>query len=133
MLNPFPDLLYFSLLVPVILRLSIGSFFLLEGYSRIFTKREQFRALFVERWQERGVSLLWVAGILEVTIGAMFFVGFYTQIAALLAILLVITASFVQHGFLLLVRGKMLYLFILAITLSLLLSGAGPFSFDLPL
>jgi len=133
MLNPFPDLLYLSLFVPLILRLALGSFFLFEGYLRLILKRDHFLAHFTERWPKEGAMLLWVFGGLEILVGGLLIVGFYTQIAALLAIFIMLSAACVHNGSLFLMRGRMLYLFIFVISFSLLLSGAGPFSFDLPL
>ena len=133
MLNPFPELLWLSIMVPFILRLTLGGVFLFEGYKRLVIKRDQFLSLFKERWTQKGGALLWIFGVLEILIGGLFIVGLYTQIAALFAIIIVLAAVFVRHGSLFLVRGKMVQLFIFVISLSLLLSGAGPFAFDLPL
>ena len=133
MLNPFPDLLYLSLLAPTILRLALGSVFFLEGYRRIFLNRERFIALFSERWPLYGTQLLWLYGILELGIGVFLVLGLYTQVAALLSLFIVASAIFVHHGSLFFVRGKVLHLLILAISVSLFMTGAGQFAFDLPL
>ena len=71
---------------------------------------------------------------LEIIGGVMFVLGLYTQIAALVLGLLVFAESYVEYKDpAILKRNFVFYITILAIVLSLLLSGAGAFAIDLPL
>ena len=116
MLNLFPQLLNYSLIGPFILRGTIGLVFLDLGILKF--KSDQTK---------------WLGGV-KVIIGLMLIVGIYTQIATLVAIIM---SSFEfktlwQSGNMM-KRDMVIYVLTLAITLSLLLTGAGTFSLDLPL
>jgi uncharacterized membrane protein YphA (DoxX/SURF4 family) len=134
MLNPFPDLLMYSLFAPFILRVAAGLIFINLGV--LFFKNEK------ESWitslstlkipsQKLTVKIL---GGLEAVGGLMLVTGFYTQIAALVLALFTFAESYVEYKDpAILKRNFIFYIMLLTIVLSLLLSGAGAFAFDLPL
>jgi len=79
-------------------------------------------------------ELVKALGFVEIVSGVMLILGFYTQIAALvLAILAFIELFAEQKESALVKRDIVFYVFIFAIALSLLFTGAGAFSLDLPL
>ncbi len=134
MLNPFPDLLVYSLLAPFILRIVAGVIFIDLGVLAF--KKEKFgwiNTLSVLRIPNPKVALK-VLGAVEVVAGIMLLVGLYTQVAALVLALLTFAETYVEYREpAILKRTLIFYILLLAITLSLLLSGAGAFAIDIPL
>lgn len=134
MLNPFPDLLTYSLLAPFILRVVLGLLFLNLGYLKFKSERDRW----IESCSTLGfqpapffVSLF---GIIQIVGGLMLIVGLYTQIAALVFSIITFGELVVEYrNERILTRNIVFYLLLLAISLSLLLSGAGAFAIDLPL
>jgi uncharacterized membrane protein YphA (DoxX/SURF4 family) len=106
MLNIFPDLLAWGLLAPFLLRVVLGGMFFFDGV----------RAL---------RACMYPKGALQTTTGVLLVIGLFTQIAALAAL------AFSVHT--LWKRRSRTALLACAISLSLLVSGAGAFAFDLPL
>ena len=132
MLNPFPDLLVYSLLAPFILRVGAAAAF--AGIAYILWKRVD--ELSKERFQFglHGAWLVWLAIFFSVGVAVALLLGYGTQWAALLGALLSIKGAFWAKRyprFFPLCRAE--YLLILVICLSLLLSGAGRPAFDIPL
>lgn len=134
MLNPFPELLTYSLLAPFILRVVAGFIFIDLG--RLVLQGEKTRwltslsALNIPR-PEMTVKIL---GLLEIVGGLMLIAGFYTQISALVLAILTFAEAFVEYKEpVLLKRNFVFYVLLLTISLSLLLSGAGAFAVDIPL
>jgi len=134
MLNPFPELLTYSLLAPFILRLMVGIIFINLGL--LIFKGEK------DRWQISLSTLnipnpklaVKIFGGIEIIGGVMLVLGFYTQIAALMLGILVFAQAYVEYKDpAILKRNFVFYSLILAIVISLLFSGAGTFAIDLPL
>ena len=72
--------------------------------------------------------------LLELGIGVMFFLGWYTQIAALISIFLSLGVFFLYTRFSSpLMPGRLFYLLLAAVSLSLFITGAGFFAFDMPI
>lgn len=132
MLNTFPDLLTYSFFAPTLLRAAAACIFL-YGATYIWKHRAHIAQT---RFPIIGHAS-WLAGVVAVAhvgLGAMLGAGYYTQVAALLGALAAIKALFLQHRYphvMPLSRGT--YFLLLAILLSLLLSGAGALAFDLRL
>ena len=105
MLNPFPSLLDFAILAPLILRLALGVVVGSQGYKLLAGKKLPALTLLV--------------------LSALVIIGLGTQIAALLILIGYVITSLQQK------TDK--YLLIMASAASLLFLGAGPFSLDLPL
>ena len=134
MLNPFPDFLTYSFFAPFILRVVLGAIFLNLGYLKFKSERERWIASCSAlglRPAEYWVSLF---GAIQIIGGAMLILGFYTQIAALVFVIITLSELWVEYKEeRILIRDIVFYLLVLTISLSLLLSGAGAFAIDLPL
>ncbi|KKP80073.1 MAG: Membrane protein [Parcubacteria group bacterium GW2011_GWB1_35_5] len=137
MLNPFPELFTYSLFAPFILRLvAFHCQSCKIDFIEIYFKGEK------ERWQISLATLnipkpklaVKIFGGIEMIGGMMLILGFYTQIAALVLGLLVFVEAYVEYKDpAILKRNFVFYSLLLAIVVSLLLSGAGAFAIDLPL
>jgi|ERR1035437_1759663 uncharacterized membrane protein YphA (DoxX/SURF4 family) len=135
MLNPFPDLLTYSLLAPFLLRVTIGFVLANLGYLKLTKEKGSWETIFkllgLSGQKEIGTVIV---GVVEIVGGIMLVVGFYTQIAALVFVILNGIEMFIEyHEETLMKRDMVFYLLIFVIALSLLFSGAGFLAFDLPL
>jgi putative oxidoreductase len=134
MLNPFPELLAYGLFAPLILRAVLGFIFINLGYLKFGKERRSWINFF-------SITLLkpanfWVSflGLIQIVGGLMLIAGFYTQIAALIFSVTTLIELYVEvREPILLSRNFLFYLLLFAISLSLLLSGAGFLAIDLPL
>lgn len=134
MLNTFPILLAFGLLAPFILRMALGFIFINFGYSKITRQKAEKTILFESIGLRPGVYYVWIIGLLEIVIGVLLVAGLFTQIAALLAMLILVAAMRLKKtngGSFESTTGYLFLCFIIA--LSLIFSGAGFLAFDLPL
>ncbi len=134
MLNPLPELLAFSTLAPFILRLVLGLVFLDLGFLKFKKERanwiESFKALHLNP----AVLLVGLFGVIEVVGGVLLLAGAWTQVAALIFVILVGLEFYVEYKEeSVLKRDFTFYLLVLSIALSLLLTGAGAYAFDIPL
>ena len=134
MLNPFPDLLAFGLLAPFLLRVALGAIFIDFGWNKLRRQKTEKAALFESFGWTPGARYALVLGIAESVIGALLIVGLYTQLAALAAALICVAVLYLKKKY----RARWshdrrLFLLLFFIALSLLLSGAGFFAFDVPL
>lgn len=110
----FREILFLAPMAAFILRIAAGSMLGLIAYRHVFTPRNTFR----------------VVGIIEGVIAVLLVAGAYTQPAALLgAIVFALGLAF--PGYRALPRSTLALLIVMC--LSLALTGAGPFAFDLPL
>ena len=125
MLNPFPELLSFSILAPTLLRIGV-SLVLLYTATSIWTQRESVEG------GSRTASLFFASA--AVGIASFIIAGAQTQVAALLL------AAFSLFGFV--AKGNMshlaplersTYALLFSIALALLFTGAGAFAFDIAL
>jgi putative oxidoreductase len=134
MLNTFPLLLSYSFFSPLILRLAIGIIFISYGYVKLTSNRAKEISFFESIGFKPGKYYAFGFGVVEALIGLMLIVGLYTQIAALIAfiisLLCVIAKNKYPEKF---PNQAKYYTLLLVISLSLMLSGAGPFAFDIPL
>lgn len=134
MLNPFPDLLTYSLLAPIFLRLVVGFVFINLGFLAFKNEKRSWQiSLNTLRIPKPSIAVK-ILGALEIIGGAMLILGFYTQIAALILGILTFAETYVEYKDpSILKRNFVFYLLVLSILLSLLFSGAGAFAIDLPL
>jgi uncharacterized membrane protein YphA (DoxX/SURF4 family) len=119
MTSLFPELLTYSLIAPLLLRLTIAMVFIFWAYRM---------ARMVGRTQ-KDVLMSVVYGIS----GLLFLVGIFTQFASLVAVVVLgvhIIKKIMSRAFL--TDGVNYYLILLAIAISLLFTGPGFFAFDLP-
>jgi len=126
-LNPLPELLSYSFVAPLFLRIVISVYFLKQFSTIVYTKYFTKEDLRVKN------TFKVLIGIKTISALALL-VGFYTQIAVLILIILTAVDMFMEHQTKKLKKIKLqFYIFILVILLSLLVTGAGFFSIDLPL
>jgi uncharacterized membrane protein YphA (DoxX/SURF4 family) len=137
MLNIFPDLLFLQLLAPFLLRVAIGIMFIWVGYSYVSKDRAVATSQLKTKWPKTASAIVWVSGMFEIVAGLFLVVGFLTQIAAIAGILIAAKALCAKLLYKDLDKvakySKMFYILVLIVSLSLLVSGAGAFAFDLPL
>jgi uncharacterized membrane protein YphA (DoxX/SURF4 family) len=120
MLTPFPGLLTWGLLSPLIIRITLGVILTYWGYKALR--------------DTSGTTNKKVTGIVDVVVGLMCIVGFYTQIAAMIAalgLIIRIIERIKNKAFL--TDGINYYLIVLVLALSLIVTGAGLFAFDIGL
>ncbi len=134
MLNPFPELLIYSLLAPLILRLVAGLIFIDLGFLAFKNEKERWIISLSALKIPNPKLAVKIFGGIEMIGGVMLILGFYTQIAALVLGLLVFAESYIEYKEPeVLKRNFVFYFMLLAIVISLLFSGAGAFAIDLPL
>jgi putative oxidoreductase len=134
MLNPFPELLTYSLLAPFILRLVAGLVFIDLGVLVFKNEKERWLASLSALRIPKPKLAVKIFGSIEVLGGIMLLVGFYTQIAALVLALFTFAETYIEYKQPeILKRNFVFYMLLLAILISLLFSGAGAFALDLPL
>ena len=132
MLNTFPNLLVLGFFAPTLLRVAVACLFFYASYSaykhRDAAAHLRFPLIGEASWAGGFTVLIYIA------FGLMLLLGYYTQIAALLAGLTSIKGLFFCKRFgPLFPYSRSTYLLILIICLSLLATGAGAMAFDLPL
>ncbi len=119
MLNPFP-IQFLSLAAYFLLRLVLGTVLIKMGVN-CFKKRKD-------------TPLAWILAILEIGSGTLFILGLYTQIASLLTLFLVTLLWSLRgsknNSF---APNRTILLLVAGIAVSLFITGAGAFSFDLPI
>ncbi|MEK7646323.1 MAG: hypothetical protein AAB381_01350 [Patescibacteria group bacterium] len=120
MLSLFPSLLSWGQLSPFILRIILGCVFLYWAYTAIRSKNIS--------------TIEYVFGYIEGVAGLLLIAGLWVQGAALVACIKLVGCIIgkIRTGAFL-TDGVNYYLILLAIAVSLLLTGAGFFAFDLPL
>lgn len=134
MLNPFPDLLTYSFLAPFLLRVVIGIIFLDLGILKFKGERSRWIASFEALSLRPGAIFTSIYGIIEIIGGLLLIIGLWTQIAALIFVIFSGFELFIEwKESRILKRNIVFYTLILTISVSLLLTGAGAFAFDIPL
>lgn len=134
MLNPFPELLTYGLLSPFILRLVVGLIFINLGLLAFKNEKERWIVSLATLNIPSPKIAVKIFGAIEFVGGVMLLLGAYTQVATLVLSILTFAEAYVEYKDpTILKRNFVFYLLILAITLSLLFSGAGAFAIDLPL
>ncbi|MEX0917416.1 MAG: DoxX family membrane protein [Candidatus Paceibacterota bacterium] len=133
MLNPFPELLTFSFFAPFLLRLALAVFFLSAAQFH-FDNRKKISDEIAKKWGSLGKASARVGSLVEFIIAILLLAGFYTQYAALLAIIVIAKMLFFKRTYpLIAYQSVWAYVFALVIAISLLITGAGAFAFDIPL
>lgn len=134
MLNPFPSLLVYSTLGPLILRLILGFVFLDLGILKLKKERHRWIISFEALHIKAARQVVMGVGVVEIIAAVMLFFGFYTQIAALVTALITSLSFYIEwQAAPLIKRDIVFYLLLLAISISLLFTGAGAFARDIPL
>jgi putative oxidoreductase len=134
MLNTFPNLLTFSLFAPLILRVVLGVILIDLGILKFKSEKPRWIATFEGLGLRPSEALVSLFGLIEIIGGIMLVIGLYTQIAALMFVVLFAIEFYLEWTeSTLLKRDLVFYVLCLGISLSLLLSGAGALAFDIPL
>lgn len=134
MLNPFPELLTFSLLGPMFLRAILGLIFIDLGRFKFKGEKSRWIASLEALHIGQAPIVVKVLGAIEIIGGVMLIIGLYTQIAALVLAILTGTEAYLEYkDATLLKRNFSFYILLFVVLLSLLVTGAGAFAFDIPL
>ena len=132
MLNPFPTM-WLSLLAFFILRVTVG-FVLIHLGSRHLRERGQLLADLRARYRTLPPIVIPVLALAELTIGGLLLIGYHTQYAALAGVVLALTFLVFRGATESeLVPPRLFFVLLLGAFLSLFITGAGIFAFDLPL
>lgn len=129
MLNIFPELLY-PFFAPALLRAAMAIVFFYVAYQQ-YQQRQNISAL---QLPIVGRNFVWLAIIFHAVVGAMFLLGYYTQAAAIVAILGLLAGWWLnrRHPSMIILPNSTVLLLIV-VSVSLLISGAGAMAQDLPL
>lgn len=131
----FPDLFTYSFIAIFALRALVGLIFLSFAYQTYKYERAQYKTFF-HRFSKKGASwFLWFAFAVELIIGTSLFVGYYTQLSALIGGILLFVAFFIKKKLpaLLPYSTPSFYFMFCILTFSFLFLGPGAFAFDYPL
>lgn len=134
MTNPFPELLNFSLLAPTLLRLTLGIFIISLGYTKFKNPHTNIMSFFETLGFRPGALYTKALSVTEIVMGVALFMGFLTQIAALVVAIitfvsLIVTIRHPESG----LQKASIYALFFIISISLVLTGAGLIAIDLPL
>ena len=134
MLNPFPDLLTYAMLGPFILRVVIGLIFIDLGFLKFRNEKRAWLSSFETLGLRPADLFLSLYAILQVIGGLMLLAGLWTQIATLGFVIFTGIELYVEWAAKeILKRDIVFYVLVFAISLSLLLTGAGAYAIDIPL
>lgn len=128
----FPGLFFLTPLTATLLRVAAALVFGYVVWAQL-ERRKEFAA-FRFPLVGAGEWIVWVAVVIEAAIALALFAGLYTQPAAILAAIASLKFAYWSTrapAFAPLARGTCFLL--LVISLSLIITGAGAFAFDLPL
>ena len=132
MLNLFPNLLTYGFFAPTLLRLVAAGVFVYLTYVHLQRREEIGTTRFM--LIGAGAWTVWVLVFVEAIIAIGLFLGYYTQVAALLGLLMALKhfvwAKRYPRVFFL---NRIDYVLLAVVCLSLLLTGAGALAMDLPL
>ena len=133
MLNIFPTM-FLSLFANALLRLVLGGIFIYLGYRHLIRDHAALQSVVRRYWPRVAPFAVRYLGLVEMALGGMFFVGAYTQVAAIAAIVLSVKMLILKKHFAHpSIPQPLFYVLVLGVSLSLFITGAGVFAFDLPL
>lgn len=122
MLSLFPSLLSYQELSPLLIRIVLAITVAYFGYQKV-----------MKRGQSSGSNSV-LYGVVEIILAILIFIGLYTQLAAFaIAIILLIKLGFKARKKELLSDGINYYILLLVMAISLMVTSAGWYAFDLPL
>lgn len=131
--NLFPTLLDYGFFAPLIIRVVLGLVFVVHGYPKLFGGFSQTAGFFESIGIKPAKFWVFVVGVVEFFGGIALILGFAVQLAAFLIAVDMLVAIWkvkFRQGF---AGGYEFDLVLLAMAVSLLLTGAGAYAFDLPL
>lgn len=126
MLNPFPELLFLGFFAPTLLRVVVAGCLFYLAYQQWQRRKEITKA--------RSKFFPLVSVIFNKLVGLALLLGYFTQIAAILAIIGFITGLWMnrRHSKIVILPNSTVILLIV-MCLSLLVTGAGALAMDIPL
>ncbi len=132
MLNLFP-IQFLALLAYFLLRVITGLALMVLGFSHLRCRHELAPVLRLRIFPFGRINL-WLLVLFELFVSTLLVLGLFTQGAALLLIaystkMSIFNKSFAHRT----IPGRLTYCLFLGIGLSLLITGAGAFAFDLPI
>jgi len=134
MLSIFPTLLVFGIFAPFVLRVVVGTYLFYIGYAHMREGRELLTQELSGLFGSFSKYLVIIGGLFEAVIGLSLIAGFLTQVMALLGALYMVKLLIFKNNYPVWIKHeRVFYVILLAIFLSLLLSGAGVPAIDLPL
>ncbi|MEX2013926.1 MAG: DoxX family protein [Parcubacteria group bacterium] len=134
MLNLFPDLLMYSFFGPFILRVLLGVIFIDLGLLKFRSEKAGWIASFDTLGLRPADLFVTFYALLQVVGGLLLLLGLWTQAAALAFVLFSGIELYIEwQAREVLKRDIVFYLMVFAISLSLLLTGAGAYAIDIPL
>jgi len=134
MLNTFPSLLTYSFFAPTLLRIVAGFTLLYIGYSQAKNRKAIIQEIRQNIGWHFDQTLIFIAVLVVFALGLALIVGWYTQIAAIIAILFFLKQMIVAKKYKAAAPlCRLDYFYLIVILLTLLVTGAGAFAFDLPL
>jgi hypothetical protein len=131
MLNTFPTLLSFAILVPFVFRICLA-LFLLEIVLGLRHKAA-FTSYFRENKYPFATWIPWKLQLLAGMCAILLAVGFLTQITSLVALFTILTVGNANKHARTFKHSESAFAFVALICFSLLFLGAGAFAFDIPL
>ena len=132
MLNPFPDLLMFGFFAPTLLRVVAALMFVYLAY--VHFKNKDAIARIKLPFISGGAWYIWALLVVELIVAAGLFFGYYTQYVAVLALLGLLKHFMWRSRYpQIFVLPRTTITLLIAILLSLLVTGAGALAFDIPL
>ncbi len=133
-LNTFPDLLTFSMLSPLILRVVLGLITMNLGNLKLGREMVAWQELFETINVHPAKFFVKFLAFVEIIGGFMLVIGSYTQLVSMIfAVLFFCEAVLEYRDPNLEKRNLTFYILMFTISLSLVFLGAGAFAFDLPL
>lgn len=131
MLNVFPHLLDFSFIAPLLLRIALGVTLFTIGRSMITTKLISVSAYFEAQEYPIARFIPWFLGYAAIVTGIFCVLGFFTQIASLVAIYILLNMMFIEHrDERVFEYSQVFYLIMIVIASSLVFSGSGLVAID---
>ena len=132
MLNIFP-IQYLALFAYFILRVAVSLVLIMLGL-RHWHYRHELKKVFTCTWFPMSGYAAYLWPVAELAVAGFLLVGAYTQIAALLLMLMSLKLMLIRPWFPHpTIPSRLFYLLLFAIAISLFITGAGAFAFDLPL
>jgi uncharacterized membrane protein YphA (DoxX/SURF4 family) len=133
MLSLFPGILYLAPFSAFILRIASALAFFYIAY-RMLATREKIEGVRVPIVGHISDWMLWISAIVTFGTSVLLFIGLWTQAAAIVGMLICLKhLAGVRSYSNILPLSAGTYALLFAMCLSLLIAGAGPIAFDLPL
>ena len=134
MLSIFPQLLTYSFFAPFLLRIAVGAIFVWYGYGKLVLDTDKKSKFFESIKMKPGWLYVWIFGLIELIGGVFIIVGFMTQLVSLIFAIISLACFFIKwKNPDSLTTSKMAYILLFVIFVSLIVTGPGFKSFDLPL